>query len=84
MLYTCFGGRITSSKTSTQSLPLKFKEICSVFYDMPVSNMRAQAPDSDLVSGGTEGVNPRHVVRNVFLLKLVTLRRTPEIHLALV
>jgi hypothetical protein len=33
----------------------------------------AQASDIALVSGGREGVNPRHVVRNFFLLKLVTL-----------
>jgi hypothetical protein len=35
--------------------------------------LRAQGPDTVLVSGGREGVNPRHVVRNFFLLKLVTL-----------
>jgi hypothetical protein len=35
--------------------------------------MLTQAQDTALVSGGREGVNSRHVVRNVFLLKLVTL-----------
>jgi hypothetical protein len=33
----------------------------------------AQSPDTVFVSGGREGVDPRHVVRNFFVLRLVTL-----------
>jgi hypothetical protein len=32
----------------------------------------ARASDTALVCAGREGVNPRHVVRKFFLLKLVT------------
>jgi hypothetical protein len=37
------------------------------------AQLRSEAADTALVSGRREGVNPRHVVRNFFLLKLVTL-----------
>jgi hypothetical protein len=52
-----------------------FKNIFSPFYDVLVLNMlfHAQVPDTALVSGGREGVNPRQVIRNFFLLKLVNL-----------
>jgi hypothetical protein len=57
-----------------------FKDIFSLFYDVLALKMffkyiplRSQAPDTALVSGGREGVNPRHVIWNFFLLKLVTL-----------
>jgi hypothetical protein len=57
----------------------RFKEIFSHFYDVLVLDMflcvplRAQVPDTALVSGRGEWVNPKHVERNFFLLKLVIL-----------
>jgi hypothetical protein len=55
-----------------------FKEIFSLVYDVLALQicfvtLRSQAPDAALVSGEKSGVNPRHVLRNLFLLKLVTL-----------
>jgi hypothetical protein len=48
------------------------------FFNMSHCPLRLH-PDTALVSGGTKGANPRHVVRNSFLLKLVTLKSlTPD------
>jgi hypothetical protein len=38
--------------------------------------LHSQTPDTALVTGGREGVIPKHVIRNFFLLKLVTLDPT--------
>jgi hypothetical protein len=61
-----------------------FKEISSLFYDVPVLNtsfqyvpLLAHAPDTASVSGGREGVNPRNIILNMFLLKSVTLFNRP-------
>jgi hypothetical protein len=56
-----------------------FKEIFSLFYVLVFNiffkyvPLQAQAPDTALVFRRREGVNPRHVIQNFFLLKLVTL-----------
>jgi hypothetical protein len=71
MLWIC-----TGVKSEKSNMVIEF---FSLFCDVRVLNifkyvpLHAQVPDTALVSGGNGGMNPRHVVRNFFLLKLVTL-----------
>jgi hypothetical protein len=57
-----------------------FKEMFLLVYDVLVLAiffkyvpLHAQAPDNALVPGRMEGVNPRHIIQNSFLLRLITL-----------
>jgi len=54
-----------------------FKEIlCDVLVLNSLIILSTARADSRYCSGGREGLNPKHVVRNFFLLKLVTVADT--------